>query len=293
MRAESDILCWDHGLSLDNPVRLYDFRSGPRLSEARPDMHGTVHLGVLLDGELESCYLDHRMRSIPGDVWFTAPWEPHWCGGAGSPTDIVLFTVLPERLGDIGVDAGVDWLLPFIVPVRERPRVADPGLREEVLRLAREARDIQESDGEFAPAAWLKLHELLLCLIRRTGFGPRALSGGRGMAFGRVMAAVSLARTAKRDGVTLEEAAKACHLGKSRFSALFKAATGLAFGQFAERARLGAAAEAVRRSPAPFKQIAADWGFYDESHFHRAFLRHFRRSPGVFRQESEQAMSPL
>jgi AraC-like DNA-binding protein len=287
MKAFFEPTKYDFHLTMDNPLKVMYMLSPAGTYDAMPDMHYALHLGILLSGKMESVYEDFRVERNPGDFWFTAPWEPHATGRKGFALEILLITILPEKLGDIGFSKGINWLLPFIVPPSERPRIVSQKMRKEVLRLAGEIKSAESRKDKFGGInCWLKTHELLLTIIDESGFTERPEVKMQNMALERILPAVKMAREAKENLVLLGDAARACHLGKSRFSDLFKTAMGTTFGKFSNRVRIGAAAAEIAKNNLPVKEIANSWGFYDESHFCRVFRKYFHCSPNEFRQKN-------
>jgi AraC family transcriptional regulator len=66
----------------------------------------------------------------------------------------------------------------------------------------------------------------------------------------------------------------------------FRRRVGLSLGQFVRAERLAWARAALSGSDASLAAIAIDAGFYDESHFIRAFRRHFGATPGSCRRDA-------
>lgn len=288
MKAFSEPTKYDFHLTMDNPFTVMHSKSPARRYVTTPDMHYSLHLGILLDGNIESIYEDYRTNRKPGDIWFCAPWEPHATGRSGIPAEIVLITILPEKLGDIGFNKGINWLLPFIVPVADRPQIVSNTMRAGVISLAKEIKEAAERKDKYGELlCWIKFHELLLFIIKHSGFGDRPEVKIQNVALERILPAVRLAREAKEELVSLDDAAKICRLGKSRFCDLFKTAMGTTFGKFSNRVRIGAAAAEIAKNALPVKEIANSWGFYDESHFCRVFKQYFHCTPNEFRQKKD------
>ena len=290
MKAFSEPYKYDFHLSTDNPLNVMYSMSPARKSVSIPDMHYSLHLGILLDGSVNSLYENCQIRQNTGDFWLTAPWEPHATGRIGQPLEIILLTILPEKLGDIGFNPGINWLLPFIVPVADRPRITSEAMREKVIKLGREINKEWLRDNKYGKVnCWLKFHELLLYIIDSSGFSQRPEIKIQNAALERILPAIELARATTTEQVSLETAAQTCYLGKSRFSDLFKTAMGTSFGKFSKRVRIGAAAAEITKNALPVKDIAIKRGFYDESHFCRTFHQYFHCSPSEFRHKKNLA----
>ena len=287
MRNSNQPTRWDHELSSERPCRLYHFVSKATVGDVRPDMHYSAHLGILLNGEFDSVYPDFTKTNTQGDVWFTSPWEPHAAKRTGKATDILLFSALPERIGEIGLETDIEWLSPFLVSPASRPVVGNLHLREKILKLGMELKEIADSPSKTpgdSAYCWLKFHELLLTLIRGTNFNEFLRASNMPTLMERIAPSLKLARSARGEFPSIEDAAASCGLGRSRFSAIFKEAMGVSFAKFAARARIGTAAVDVKRNLIPIKEIAEMYGFHDESHFNHAFKRHFKLTPGEYRK---------
>lgn len=79
------------------------------------------------------------------------------------------------------------------------------------------------------------------------------------------------------EDISLEELAGVAGYARSRFSELFHATTGTSPYRFVVERRLCRARELLSRSKLPIAQVAAESGFYDQSHL----TRHMRRQLGV------------
>jgi PAS domain S-box-containing protein len=81
--------------------------------------------------------------------------------------------------------------------------------------------------------------------------------------------------------VSVKEMAREVGLSESHFSRTFKHVTGETPHQFALRVRLERASAALARSPvAGIAGVAAEYGFFDQSHFTREFQKKFGVTPG-------------
>jgi AraC family transcriptional regulator len=79
--------------------------------------------------------------------------------------------------------------------------------------------------------------------------------------------------------VSLQEMARHAGLSVSRFCHLFRAATGMAPARYSMRARMLWARSLLADNSLSVKEIAAQAGFDDESHFARAFRKAFGVNP--------------
>jgi AraC family transcriptional regulator len=71
----------------------------------------------------------------------------------------------------------------------------------------------------------------------------------------------------------------------------FRRCVGSSLGEFVRAERLAWARAELSASDAPLSAIATDAGFYDESHFCRAFRKHFGATPGSYRRDGTRRSS--
>lgn len=87
--------------------------------------------------------------------------------------------------------------------------------------------------------------------------------------------------------LTVAELAGLVHLSVSQFERRFKALFGLSPMQYLKRVRLDNAARMLTETAQAIAIIALDCGFYDHSHFGKAFRQAFGQSPREFRRQSK------
>jgi AraC-like DNA-binding protein len=86
-----------------------------------------------------------------------------------------------------------------------------------------------------------------------------------------------------RAPVTVHELAALEGMTQSRFSHFFRARTGLTPGNFMADARIKEAARMLVETDASLREVAATWGFADQSHFGKVFRRILHMSPASYR----------
>lgn len=85
---------------------------------------------------------------------------------------------------------------------------------------------------------------------------------------------------------TLDRAAARAGLSRRRFTDLFRTTTGVTFGDFLNRQRLGHAARLLRRRGHSIMGVMFSCGFNDVSHFYRLFRRHYGAAPRAWLAKS-------
>jgi AraC-like DNA-binding protein len=93
--------------------------------------------------------------------------------------------------------------------------------------------------------------------------------------------------------VTLEDVAEKAHLSPSYFSRVFHAQTGRTFSDYLARLRIDHAKRLLVQSALDMAQIAAQSGFYDQSHFTRTFKNVTGLTPGAYRRRRERGFDEL
>jgi len=83
--------------------------------------------------------------------------------------------------------------------------------------------------------------------------------------------------------ITLTTVAAALGMHPVHVASAFRRAHGCSVGQYARRLRLEQACRRLATSGATLGEVAADSGFYDQSHMTREFRRTLRTTPARYR----------
>ncbi len=254
------------------------------------DVHHTFEAGILLAGKQER-HFEGLVRVVePGDAWWTAAWEPHGWRVTAAATDELVIHFVPELLGEAAIE-GRSWLSFFAGAPDQRAATTSAETRRRVLNLGGQLAD------EFARKRWgwrdmarSGLVQLLTIVTRDSG-PPREEASGRESAPGmlsRIMPAIELLHSDLSTRLPVSAAADVCGLSRSWFRSLFQDTMGMTYSRFERRARLARAARLLLTTNAPIEAIAQEAGFADGSHFHRAFFKHYARTPDEFRTRGRQ-----
>ena len=100
----------------------------------------------------------------------------------------------------------------------------------------------------------------------------------------RLQPALDYLGQATSRSVQLEELARRCGLSVTHFRRLFCETFNETPAKYALRLRLNAACRALEDSNRPIVSIAVETGFYDQSHFIKAFRRVYKVSPNTYRR---------
>lgn len=91
--------------------------------------------------------------------------------------------------------------------------------------------------------------------------------------------------------LSIPELAKSCNLSESQFQRQFQRCFKMTVGNYILSVRLLMARQRLSTSDAPVGAIALDCGFYDQSHFTRAFQKANGLSPRAFRDSIQSGVS--
>jgi AraC-like DNA-binding protein len=250
------------------------------------DVHQGMEIGMVLRGKVERHFEDFMFTAGPGDVHLCAAWEPHGWRVVLPGTSQVVVIFLPQVLAEEAFRE-VPWLSFFMAPPRQRPRTTGAVMRRSLLAIGeRIHREARRTPHHWLIALRLCLFDLLLTLDRY--WQPREALPSPPIAhasnLSRLMPAVQMVHLNLTRRVTSGQAAAACQLRRSRFNAVFHETMGISFGSFRRRAQLASVAHLLLTTHLPTDAIAAETGFVDGSHMHRTFVRHYRCTPGQYRE---------
>ncbi|MFA6567902.1 MAG: helix-turn-helix transcriptional regulator [Victivallales bacterium] len=272
------VIRYEHGLTQERPLSVMHILQGEeRNIPMVPDTHYACHLGIVVKGCTRGRFDGNDVSLSGGDIWVTPPWQLHGTLYRKSGTELLLFNFLYDQLGFADNGINPNWESVLLRGATKPPF----DRRGEVLQIASDVIAMPPGSPLTLSRRWLKLHELLLLLLEAH---PESTRGGRANDFSRIYPAIELVRKRVDDYVSAEQGAAACRLGKSRFDQLFRKIMGMPYGKFVLCSKISGAAADIRNTALSLKDIAAERGFYDESHFIRVFRRRFECSPGEYRR---------
>lgn len=226
------------------------------------DMHYEFELGVVLEGKMKRSYLECDMEVEPGEVWFCNMWEPHGFEVLEAPCEVAVFVVDPRYLATTRF-FDRDMTSAFMLPPKDRPRTA-ANLMSEIKSLAKK---VEQRFSKSYDVDWAKLYlfQLLLSLMEEW---ETPLQDSNSESRASIQGALRLIFEEKRL-ITTKEAALACHMSVTKFTALFKDLMGSTFSDFALQYRVKGASFQLKNSNLTQEAVALNWGFSDASHLHK------------------------
>lgn len=93
--------------------------------------------------------------------------------------------------------------------------------------------------------------------------------------------------------ISLDEVAQLVHLSPSYFSRLFKSETGQTFSGYLQAVRIERAKSFLKREKCSLTEIAEQVGFFDQSHFIKAFKQVTGVTPGLYRKRRDRGYNEL
>lgn len=267
----------DHRLSRAESFIILDITDeGPEPPYG--DVHFSPQMIVMLHGEVIVEQANRRIVCHSGDICLTAPYLPHSVSLGPGVSHYLVITFDFYSLNDFSPFDDVNYLQLFMHP--ELP-VSDRHERAEIIRLARKISQLgKKRPFNYRTGQYLYIHQLLWLLSTKVGNSDGVLSR---KSITKLYPALLLAQSCNDKLISLDEAADACNLSRSRFSTVFKKYMGTSFNAFAMRVRLGAAAGKLLHGDArSMKEVALESGFADVSHFYRTFRQIFNCTPLEF-----------
>ena len=219
------------------------------------------------------CELGKRMHPVgPGDLLALPPNMPHAYGAQASrPWSIHWVHAAGQQTADFLAELGVTAEAPVI----------HAGEDFELARLFNEIlKALQGGPFYFALLhASCALGHLLALLARRRQSPPGGDAGG----LHKVAQSIVYMTEHLREPLRVSALAALAGLSPAHFTALFKAQTGCAPRDYLQMLRLHRAAELLRDTSLPVKEIASRLGYQDQFHFSRQFKALHRLPPVQFR----------
>ena len=256
-----DTIIFDWRLTDLHPLHVMyaEYKSGTTKMPA--DMHSSVHIGILLEGDLKSLINGEKFAFQAGDFYLTAPWEPHRRLGSDRGNKLLALTADLESVNRAMLSGADKLNLLYRTKAAERQRILgrirlDPKRIREILKLL-SLPDCQERE--------LRLWHAALGIFLE--IATLEFSAEPDPDYTRLLP--SLSKLGSRP-LAVPEAAAECGLSESRFAHLFKHVFGISFAKYERLYRLRCALDEMQRRHAGLKETAENWGFYDKSHLAKA-----------------------
>ncbi len=247
-----------------------DERRGARLPL---HTHERATVAVILNGSFDGL-MRGASRPCPASTVLTEPpGELHGNQFERAGADVL--TVQPDP-------ARAELLEPFAGVLSEVNHMRDLGVASVARRAAGELRTPDSVTPLAVEGLVLELLALAARLRKASTIGaerrpPRWLAEARALLHDRY-----------RENLRLGDIATAVGVHPVHLARVFRLSYGMPVGSYARGLRLTWAAGRLRDSGDSIAQIALEAGFFDQSHFTRAFKQHFGRTPLAYRRDAQQ-----
>ncbi|MFA5865973.1 MAG: AraC family transcriptional regulator [Phycisphaerae bacterium] len=259
----------------------------PNQTQCHFDIHVGLEIGICLSGASKRWFGSHTFNVDRGQVWFAGLWEPHGFEVTKPPARHMVIEIMPEFIDTPEPFSAFDWLKLFKVTPDRRPNASSAKDRNFALAMARKLLKIIRGghDANWLIRTRLALQEYLLYFAERISepskVAPRIEPFHQRQ---KLLPALMLLEHSHCRDVSIIEAARAAHMGRSSFSQMFRSAIGVSFGKYCQRRRLAGAIYDLRSTDLKLAAIAQRWGFCDAAHFVRLFKSVMHMTPSEYRQ---------
>ena len=253
---------YDWQLDSSRPVSWRKIAHGGNRTPALPDIHSAIHLGIVLSGEHEAKYGWERLTFRQGEMFLTAPWEPH-CSCRSTEDRKILLLNLDYELLRTHLSGCCDRFdaLWKMSPHRRMAHINQNGKGKSVLCTLIADCDMPDDEPDKILFIWNSAVRFFLSILPEPGIE----SAGVENEYHRIQPALE---QLGRRLMSVSDAAQLCNMSASHFSMLFRNLFGLSFARYERTFRLNGAADAIRRGDT-LKEAAEAWGFCDKSHLAR------------------------
>ena len=237
--------------------------------------HLDYHVGLVTEGLQRQRYKQKSALLGPGCIALMPPGEMHdGSSEDGAAYTLKTFRLSPELINDIATDlCGQSREPELAVGMLE-----DPLLAAHLLRLHHAMSGHDQTWSLAIQSEWLSL---LHCLLRQScSIKPQQVRGTLSPLQQQRIKEYCIAHLAEK--ITLDALAALCGLGRFYFLRQFKQTVGMTPHAWLVRLRLEQACAMLAGRPQSIAEIAQGVGFYDQSHFNRAFRQAFGVAPSHY-----------
>jgi AraC-like DNA-binding protein len=237
--------------------------------------HLDYHIGLVTEGVQRQQFNGKTVRVGPGCISLMPPGEIHdGAGESGAGYTLKTFRLSADLLGGVAAEIGGTPREPAL----RATMLEDPALAAQLLRLHDAMRDGDGAASLGVQSEWLTLLDLLFMQSR--AIVPQTVKGALSPAQWQQVRDYCFARLGEK--ITLDDLAAVCGLGRFHFLRQFKQTVGMTPHAWLVRLRLEAACSLLSRSSQTIADVAQHVGFYDQSHFNRAFRQAFGVAPSGY-----------
>jgi AraC family transcriptional regulator len=227
--------------------------------------HAGANLNFVVGGSLRETFGRRDAECCPGSVVVKPPGEAHGNHYGEAGAHCLVLEVTSARL---------ETTRPFADLFNRSDHYRYPGISSLLRQIYQEMR----SPDRASPLVIEGLTLQLLGTATREGSRTRISSPPRWLR--RVVERLHARPT---EAHSLADLAAEAGVHPSYLTRVFRSCFGKSVGGYLRSTRLEEAARDLSNTAKPLAQVAVDAGFYDQSHFSRAFKARYRMTPGEYR----------
>ena len=237
--------------------------------------HLDYHIGLVTEGVQRIGFQGKSTLAGPGSISLMPPGQIHNGVSEGARgytlrTFRLSHDLLSQMAEEVsGVHRGPELTCAFL---------EDAQLAAQLVRLF----DVMQASGESASlpvqSEWLRVLDILL--TRSRAITPQNLGGALSPVHWQRVRDYCFAHLGEK--ITLDALAALCDLGRFQFLRQFKQTVGMTPHAWLLRLRLEHACALLARGSQTIAEVAQGVGFYDQSHFNRAFRQAFGVAPSSY-----------
>jgi AraC-like DNA-binding protein len=237
--------------------------------------HLDYHVGLVTDGIQRQCVNGNAVLLGRGCISLMPPGEIH-DGVAESGNAYTLKTFRLSR--DLLHDVAAEFTDAAREPELKGLMIEDATLAAQLLQLHDAMRFSPDASSLAVQSEWLSLLHILF--DRSGAIKPVAVKGTLSPMHWQRLKDYCLFHLAEK--ITLDELAALCGLGRFHFLRRFKQTVGMTPHAWLLRLRLEHACTLLANGKQTIAEVAQGVGFYDQSHFNRAFRQAFGVAPSAY-----------
>ncbi|MEM5315105.1 AraC family transcriptional regulator [Paraburkholderia sp. JHI869] len=237
--------------------------------------HLDYHVGIVTEGIQRQCVNGDVILLGPGRISLMPPGEIHdGAGESGNAYTLKTFRLSRDLLQDVAIELTDSAREPEL----KGATIDDPTQAAQLARLHEAMRASPDACALSVQSEWLSL---LYFLFHRSGATePMAVKGTLSPMHRQRLKDYCLFHLSEK--ITLDELATLCGLGRFHFLRRFKQTVGMTPHAWLLRLRLEHACALLARGKQTIAEVAQGVGFYDQSHFNRAFRHAFGVAPSAY-----------
>lgn len=248
-----------------------------RFSEFHFDRHYHLdyHVGLVTEGAQRQHFKGDSMIVTPGSIAFMPPGEIHDGSGEGErPYTLKTFRLSPALLQNLSLELTGSHRQPeFAAGLLVNTRLAN-----NLLRLHEAMHSPVRISALAIQTEWLS--QLHFLFTQSGAIRPSEVKGTLAPAQWQTIKDYCLAHLSEK--ITLDTLASLCVLGRFHFLRQFKQTIGMTPHAWLLRLRLEHACTLLAEGTQTLTEVALNVGFYDQSHFNRAFRQAFGVPPSGY-----------